>query len=37
MWREVRQVTGGQLLLGKAGETVDDQVPGAFMWREGRR
>ena len=37
MWREGRQVTGGELQLGEAGEGIDDKVPGAFMWREGRR
>ena len=37
MWREGRQVTGGELHLGEAGEGIDDKVPGAFMWREGRQ
>ena len=37
MWREGRQVTGGEPLLGETGERVDDKVPGAFMWSEGRQ
>ena len=28
---------GVELHLGEAGKEVDDQVPGAFMWREGRQ
>ena len=33
VWREDRQVTGRELLLGEAGEGVS----GVFMWREGRQ
>ena len=37
MCRKGRQVTGGELHLGEAGEGVDDEVPGALMWMEGRQ
>ena len=33
VWREERQVAGGELLLEEAGEGVN----GVFMWREGRQ
>ena len=37
MCREGRQVTGGELHLGELGEGMDNKLPGAFMWREGRK
>jgi hypothetical protein len=35
MCREGQHVTGGELHIGEPGEGVDDEVPGAFIWREG--
>ena len=37
MCREGRYVTGGELHIGEPGEGVDVEVPGAFMWKEGRQ
>ena len=35
-WGEGRRVTGVDLNPGEAEEGVDGEVPGAFMWMEGK-